>query len=126
MTSRTEEMTSARETRQRILYESLLELLAGKWTLPVIHALDAGPERFGELRRNLHGINPKVLVQTLRKLQECGIVERVVYPAVPLHVEYSLTELGRSSTGPLHSVLSWLETTSLPAGQPVVSSAMTG
>jgi DNA-binding HxlR family transcriptional regulator len=109
-------MASTRETRQRILYESLLELLAGKWTLPVIQALDPGPQRFGELRRDLRGVNPKVLVRTLRKLQGCGIVERVVYPAVPLHVEYSLTELGRSCTGPLHSVLSWLQTTGRSTG----------
>ncbi|MEV7046035.1 helix-turn-helix domain-containing protein [Amycolatopsis sp. NPDC051061] len=102
-------MASTRETRQQLLYQSVLDLLANKWTLPVICALEGGPERFGELQRNLHGVNPKVLTRTLRRLQEFGIVERVVYPSVPLRVEYSLTELGHSSTGPLQAILSWTE-----------------
>jgi DNA-binding HxlR family transcriptional regulator len=102
-------MTSTRDTRQELLYQSMLDILANKWSLPVIFALDGGPERFGELQQNLRGVNPKVLTRTLRILQEFGIVERVVHLVVPLHVEYSLTELGHSSTMPLQAILTWLE-----------------
>ncbi|WAL68690.1 helix-turn-helix domain-containing protein [Amycolatopsis cynarae] len=45
-----------------------------------------GPQRFGELQRHLQGISPKVLTQTLRRLEEFGLLDRTVYPAVPLHV----------------------------------------
>ncbi|SEF38077.1 DNA-binding transcriptional regulator, HxlR family [Amycolatopsis pretoriensis] len=90
-------------------YRALLQILANKWSAPIIAELEKGPKRFGELRHNLLGVNPKVLVQTLRRLEEFGLVERKIYPTVPLHVEYSLTELGHRSTEPLRAVLAWAE-----------------
>lgn len=47
--------------------------------------------------------------QTLRKLEDHGLVDRTVYPAVPLHVEYSLTALGRSAAEPLAHLRDWVE-----------------
>jgi DNA-binding HxlR family transcriptional regulator len=75
--------------------ESLLEILEGKWTLPLLHHLFNGVKRFGELRRRLHPISPKTLTDRLRLLEERGIVTRTLYSEVPLHVEYQLTEQGR-------------------------------
>jgi DNA-binding HxlR family transcriptional regulator len=75
--------------------ESLLEILEGKWTLLLLHHLFNGVKRFGELRRALHPISPKTLTDRLRLLEERGIVTRTIYPEVPLHVEYHLTERGR-------------------------------
>lgn len=88
---------------------SVLDLLASKWTTLAIGALQEGPQRFGELQRRLEGISPKVLTQTLRRLEEQGFVNRTVYPAVPLHVEYELTELGRDVAEPLGMLRSWIE-----------------
>ncbi|MET8852057.1 helix-turn-helix domain-containing protein [Amycolatopsis sp. NPDC004625] len=111
-------MTSVRETRRHTPHDvydvqspsrALLDLLASKWSALAIGALEAGPLRFGELRRRLPGVSPKVLTQALRRLQEHGIVERVVYPAVPLHVEYSLTDLGESAAVPLAALRGWVE-----------------
>ncbi|MFD7907038.1 winged helix-turn-helix transcriptional regulator [Kitasatospora sp. NPDC059747] len=87
----------------------LLDLLANKWSALAIGALEEGPQRFGALQRRLGGISPKVLTQTLRRLEDFGILDRTVYPAVPLHVEYSLTELGRSAAVPLNHLRSWVE-----------------
>lgn len=67
----------------------LLDLLANKWAALAIGALQEGPQRFGELQRRLQGVSPKVLTQTLRRLEDFGILDRTVYPVVPLHVEYS-------------------------------------
>ncbi|WP_223908791.1 winged helix-turn-helix transcriptional regulator [Actinomyces capricornis] len=53
--------------------------------------------RFGELQCRLQGISPKVLTATLRRLGSHGLVHREVIPAVPLHVEYSPTDAGRSA-----------------------------
>ena len=87
----------------------LLDLLANKWSALAIGALETGPKRFGELQRTLQGVSPKVLTQSLRRLEEFGLLDRTVYPAVPLHVEYSLTDLGRSAAAPLGLLRAWVE-----------------
>lgn len=88
---------------------AMLDLLANKWSALAIGALEDGPQRFGRLQRHLQGVSPKVLTQTLRRLEDAGLVDRTVYPAVPPHVEYSLTELGRSAAVPLGMLRSWVE-----------------
>jgi DNA-binding HxlR family transcriptional regulator len=88
----------------------VLDLLANKWSALAIGALEDGPVRFGELQRRLQGISPKVLTSTLRRLEENGFLHREIYPAVPLHVEYSLTPLGGSVAVPLSGLRSWVET----------------
>ncbi|SDG98384.1 transcriptional regulator, HxlR family [Lentzea fradiae] len=88
---------------------AMLDLLANKWSALAIGALEDGPQRFGHLQRHLQGVSPKVLTQTLRRLEEFGLVDRTVFPAVPLHVEYSLTELGHSAAVPLRMLRGWVE-----------------
>ncbi|MDX6428780.1 MAG: hypothetical protein QOE54_1146 [Streptosporangiaceae bacterium] len=87
----------------------MLDLLANKWSAMAIGALEEGPQRFGALQRSLQGVSPKVLTQTLRRLEDTGLVDRTVYPAVPLHVEYALTDLGRSAAVPLGLLRRWVE-----------------
>jgi DNA-binding HxlR family transcriptional regulator len=87
----------------------LLDLLANKWSALALTALGDGPRRFGALRDKLQGISPKMLTQTLRRLEELGLVHRTVYPVVPLHVEYSLTELGSDACVPLDALRRWVE-----------------
>ncbi|MGP4100224.1 winged helix-turn-helix transcriptional regulator [Nonomuraea sp. KM90] len=102
----------------------VLDLLANKWSALAVGALEEGPQRFGALQRRLEGVSPKVLTQTLRRLEENGFVDRTIYPAVPLHVEYSLTELGHGVAGPLSQLRSWVENhldeihAARPTGQP--------
>ncbi len=86
---------------------SLLDLLANKWSALAIGALEDGPRRFGQLQRKLEAISPKVLTHTLRRLEESGFIDRTVFPAVPLHVEYALTDLGRSAAAPLAQLRDW-------------------
>ncbi|MFE2493637.1 winged helix-turn-helix transcriptional regulator [Streptomyces scopuliridis] len=87
----------------------VLDLLANKWAALAIGALEEGPQRFGALQRRLQGVSPKVLTSTLRRLEGHGFVDRTVYPAVPLHVEYALTALGVSVAEPLGQVRAWVE-----------------
>ncbi|MEW2548519.1 helix-turn-helix domain-containing protein [Streptomyces sp. NPDC047002] len=87
----------------------VLTLLANKWAALAIGALEDGPQRFGALQKRLQGVSPKVLTNTLRRLEDFGFVDRTVYPAVPLHVEYALTVLGESVAVPLGSVRTWVE-----------------
>ena len=87
----------------------VLDRIADKWTALVIHVLSSGTKRSGELRRAISGISQKMLTQTLRSLENDGLVERKVYPVVPPMVEYSLTPLGRTLTEPLEAICRWAE-----------------
>src|ERR1700747_1666383 len=79
-----------------------LERLAAKWRILLIYALLAGPQRHAELRRRLPGITQKVLTETLRGMEGDGLVERrVLKDTAPQHVEYALTEFGKTLQEPL-------------------------
>jgi DNA-binding HxlR family transcriptional regulator len=87
----------------------VLDRIADKWTALIIHVLSSGTKRHGELRREISGVSQKMLTQTLRSLEDDGIVNRKVYPVVPPMVEYSLTPLGRSLIEPLEAICRWAE-----------------
>jgi DNA-binding HxlR family transcriptional regulator len=88
---------------------AILEILAEKWALLLVHMLAQGPARTAELRRRIGGISDKMLIQTLRRLERSGFVERRAFPEVPPRVEYSLTELGLSLSGPITMLDGWVE-----------------
>lgn len=71
-------------------------LIGSKWKLLIIRNLKMHPWRFNELKKDLEGISQKSLTDSLRSLEEDGLVVRTAYPEVPPRVEYSLSELGES------------------------------
>ncbi|GAA1960999.1 winged helix-turn-helix transcriptional regulator [Kitasatospora viridis] len=83
------------------------DLLANTWNAVVLWTLRGGPARPGELRGRIGGISPKVLTETLRRLQFNGLVERRAHPGSPPHVEYSLTVLGRTLLEPIEAFGLW-------------------
>lgn len=85
----------------------LLDRIGDRWTVLIMGVLDAGPRRFGSISAEVDGISQKMLTQTLRALERDGLVARTVYPVVPPHVEYELTELGRSLQNPLRELERW-------------------
>jgi len=85
----------------------LLEKIANKWTILLIYALTQGKKRYSDLKQQIIGISPKMLVQNLRHLERSGLVKRKIYPTVPPRVEYSLTPLGESLAEPLASLGEW-------------------
>lgn len=88
----------------------ILDLVASKWSTLIIGKLEDGPLRFGQLRRAIPGITQKMLTQTLRRLEQDGLVNRDVLAQMrPPQVEYSLTELGHSITEPLAAIRDWSE-----------------
>ncbi len=88
---------------------SVLDVLAEKWPLLLIHSLADGPARTGELRRRIGGISDKMLIQTLRRLERSGFVSRHAYPEVPPRVQYALTPLGASLSEPVKALDGWVE-----------------
>ncbi|MFE9452690.1 winged helix-turn-helix transcriptional regulator [Streptomyces sp. NPDC006739] len=86
----------------------VLDLIAGKWTMLVLVALEDGrPMRFTELRRRLDGVTQKVLTQTLRALEREGLLTRVVHPTVPPRVDYRLTPLGQEAGALIQRITDW-------------------
>lgn len=73
-----------------------VQLIGSKWKLLILRNLLVRPWRFNELRKGLDGISQKVLTDSLRSMEEDGIITRTVYPEVPPRVEYALSELGES------------------------------
>ena len=84
-----------------------VELIGSKWKLLIMRNLLQRPWRFNELKRNLEGISQKVLTDSLRSMEEDGIITRTVYPEVPPRVEYALSELGETMRPILLSMESW-------------------
>ena len=86
---------------------AVLELLAGKWTVEILYLLATGTRRYSEVLYEVGEISKKTLTQTLRALERDGVVARRVVAEVPARVEYSLTPLGWSLTGPLMAMYEW-------------------
>ena len=82
-------------------------LIGSKWKLLIIRNLLQRPWRFNELKKNLEGISQKVLTDSLRSMEEDGLITRTVYPEVPPRVEYALSDLGESLKPVLDSMLEW-------------------
>lgn len=87
----------------------VLALLADRWTMLVLYALQHDTRRYGELQALIGGISQKMLTQVLRRLERDGIVTRTVYAIVPPRVEYRLTPLGVTLLRPLGAICRWAE-----------------
>lgn len=82
-------------------------LIGSKWKLLIIRNLRVRPWRFNELKKSLDGISQKVLTDSLRAMENDGIIIRTVFPEVPPRVEYSLSDLGQSMVPILEAMESW-------------------
>lgn len=86
-----------------------LEVIANKWSVVTLYALQGGPKRHSELVALSGGISRKVLTQTLRRLQSNGLIDRQRYAEAPPRVEYSLTPLGRTLQEPIAMLTEWAQ-----------------
>jgi len=83
-----------------------LEKIGGRWKPIILYNLRT-TLRYGQLKRSIHGITEKMLIQQLRELESDGLVHREPKPVVPPHVEYSLTALGESLAPILDEMAHW-------------------
>ncbi|MES2874511.1 MAG: helix-turn-helix domain-containing protein [Daejeonella sp.] len=84
-----------------------LDILSGKWKLPIIFALFLGNHRFRELQREVKGISGKMLSKELKDLEINQLVKRTVFDTSPVTVEYSLTEYGRTLEKLINELHNW-------------------
>jgi DNA-binding HxlR family transcriptional regulator len=86
-----------------------LKLISNKWKVHIIFQLLQGKKRFGELHRSIGGISQKVLTDNLRAMESDGLLTRKVFPEVPPHVEYSMSELGHDMVRTMNCLVKWGE-----------------
>lgn len=88
-------------------YVTAQKVLAGKWTLLIMHELEEGPVRFKALERALQPITQATLTRQLRAMEEDGLIGRKVYSQIPPKVEYYLTPIGESFKVVLQALEHW-------------------
>jgi DNA-binding HxlR family transcriptional regulator len=91
----------------------ILNRLTSRWGVLVLIGLQSGTMRFSGLRRSIGGVSERMLAETLKGLEQDGMISRTVFPVVPPHVEYALTSLGAEAAEKVRLLADWIET-SLP------------
>jgi DNA-binding HxlR family transcriptional regulator len=76
--------------------EQTFRIVGKKWTVLVLRELFFGADRFGRIKSGVGAINPKVLSDRLKELEDSGMINRSVTPGRPVQIDYSLTEKGRN------------------------------
>ena len=89
--------------------DQTLDVLQGKWKVHLLVFMARGVHRHGRLLACMPGVSKKVMTDTLRTLEHDGLVARRIFAEVPVRVEYSLTPLGWTLTGPLVALSEWAE-----------------
>ncbi|MGI9524961.1 MAG: winged helix-turn-helix transcriptional regulator [Hyphomicrobiaceae bacterium] len=89
--------------------EAALERIGGKWKGVALYHLLEGPLRYNELKRQVGNVTQRMLTKQLRELESDGLIVREVFPVVPPHVEYSLTDKGRTLKPILLALRKWGE-----------------
>ncbi|HEE9957678.1 TPA: winged helix-turn-helix transcriptional regulator, partial [Citrobacter freundii] len=87
----------------------VLKHVTSRWGVLILVALRDGTHRFSDLRRKMGGVSEKMLAQSLQALEQDGFINRVSYPVVPPHVEYSLTQLGEQVSDKVAALADWIE-----------------
>jgi len=81
--------------------------IGGKYKARILWHLSHGTKRYGELKRHLRDITPKMLTQALRELEADQLIKRHVYLEVPPRVEYSLDDTGRELVPAIELLSGW-------------------
>ena len=100
-------MTRIYRSQQECPVARTLNIVGGRWTVLVLRDLANGRRRFNDLLASLEGISPNLLADRLKRLEEHGMVERVLYSQHPPRAEYHLTEKGADFGGVLDAMFAW-------------------
>lgn len=87
--------------------ELALDVIGGKWKMPILWRLKDRVLRYGELKKSLGTITHRMLARQLRELEADGLVTRTLYPQVPPRVEYAISELGRTTVPVIETLRAW-------------------
>ncbi|HKC93201.1 MAG TPA: helix-turn-helix domain-containing protein [Nitrospira sp.] len=82
-------------------------VIEGKWKVVILYYLLERIRRFSELKRLMPGVTQRMLTLQLRELEQCGIINRKVYPQIPPKVEYSITNYGKTLEPVVRVISEW-------------------
>ncbi len=111
-------MTTAKQPKVKNLAEctkailpvrDALDILSGKWKLPIIISLTFGNKRFSQMAKEIPDITDKMLSKELRDLEMNQLIKRTVYDSVPVVVEYSMTPYGKTLDKLIDELRDWGE-----------------
>jgi DNA-binding HxlR family transcriptional regulator len=88
-------------------FEKAFELLGKKWSGLIIKTLLMGPKRFKDITEMIPSISDRILAERFKELEAAGVLERHVYPDIPVRIEYELTEKGKSLQPVMNEVQHW-------------------
>lgn len=87
-------------------FQKGMDILSKRWTGLIIHQLLSGPQRFCAVQSALP-ISGRLLSERFKDLENEGIVNRHVYPEIPVRIEYSLTDKGRALEPIIREIEKW-------------------
>ena len=76
--------------------ETLLKQLSGKWKPQIFRMALREPVRFNSLLRHLQGSSKQAIAMALKEMEEQDLLTKTVIKLKPLHIEYTLSEKGKS------------------------------
>ncbi|MBY0243626.1 MAG: helix-turn-helix transcriptional regulator [Burkholderiaceae bacterium] len=93
---------------ERCPIRDVLERMGDRWSMLVLFLLrEHRIMRFSVLKNTIGDISQRMLSQTLRRLEQDGLVRRTAHATVPPRVDYALTPLGESLMQPMQQLLNW-------------------
>lgn len=111
MTQKTEseevDVTKSCPNNYILAINDTLNVIHGKWKLPIIGCLLNGIKHFSDFQRSIPKITPRMLSKELKELEINGVVSRTVYDSIPVTIEYTLTESGELFTQVLDKMVEW-------------------
>ncbi|MEP7265218.1 MAG: helix-turn-helix domain-containing protein [Bacteroidota bacterium] len=105
--TKTSKITHTECTQATMAVKDALDVLSGRWKLPIIVSLKFGIKRFKEISKEVTGISDKVLAKELKDLEINQLIKRTVYDTFPPTVEYSITEHGKSLFTVIDELKKW-------------------
>lgn len=90
-------------TQYVLAINDTLNVMSGKWKIPIIVNLTKGKKRFNEIQRSLGKITPRMLSKELKELELNGMIVKDETDAT----YYSLTHSATSFEGVLDAMLKW-------------------
>jgi len=91
-------------------FEAAFKILGKRWNALIIRTLLGGERRFSELHATIPALSDRMLSERLRELETEGVVIRKVFVEIPIRIEYSLSEKGRTLKPALEEIQRWAET----------------
>lgn len=84
-----------------------LDVISGKWKLPIIISIGVGNDRFTDIQNSIPGITPKVLAKELKELEQNQLLKRTVIEDYPVKISYNLEPYADTLTPIIYAMKDW-------------------